>query len=103
LCTSHVGTGLVHDPAFLDPMQHYENLYAEYFDLYCSTLFPADGVESASERSLLPLLKHQLNEWRWMVLNPRESVPRVAREREMRRATGDTQRLPALRLRPAQK
>jgi hypothetical protein len=103
LCTSHVGTGLVHDPAFLDPMQHYENLYAEYFDLYCSTLFPTDGVESASERSLLPLLKHQLNEWRWMILNPRESVPRVAREREMRRATGDTQRLPALRVRSVQK
>jgi hypothetical protein len=103
LCASHVGTGLVHDPAFLDPMQHYENLYSEYFDLYCSTLFPTDGVESASERSLLPLLKHQLNEWRWMILNPRESLPRVAREREMRRATGDTQRLPALRQRATQK
>jgi hypothetical protein len=103
MCTSHVGTGLVHDPAFLDPMQHYENLYAEYFDLYCSTLFPTDGVESASERSLLPLLKHQLNEWRWMILNPRESLPRVAREREMRRATGETQRLPALRVRPCRR
>jgi hypothetical protein len=103
LCASHVGTGLVHDPAFLDPMQHYENLYSEYFDLYCSTLFPTDGVESASERSLLPLLKHQLNEWRWMILNPRESLPRVAREREMRRATGDTQRLPTLRLKATQK
>jgi hypothetical protein len=103
LCASHVGTGLVHDPAFLDPMQHYENLYAEYFDLYCSTLFTTDGVDSASERSLLPLLKHQLNEWRWIILNPRESLPRVSREREMRRATGDTQRLPALRMRPAQK
>jgi hypothetical protein len=100
LCASHVGSGVVHDPAFLDPMEHYENLYAEYFDLYCSTLFPAEGLESASERSLLPLLKHQLNEWRWIILNPRESLPRVNREREMRRATGDTQRLPQLRVRP---
>ena len=100
LCTSHVGTGLVHDPAFLDPMQHYESLYAEYFDLYCRTLFPADGVESASERSLLPLLKHQLNEWRWIILNPRESLPRVNREREIRRATGDTQRMRQLKGRP---
>src|SRR5271154_1084030 len=24
LCASHVGTGLVHDPAFLNPMEHYE-------------------------------------------------------------------------------
>ena len=64
ICASHVGTGVVQDPTFLDPMQHYEDLYAEYFNLYCSTLFPRDGIESASERSLLPLLKHQLNEWR---------------------------------------
>ncbi len=100
LCTSHVGSGLVHDPAFLDPMQHYETLYAEYFDLYCRTLFPADGVESASERALLPLLKHQLNEWRWIILNPRESLSRVKHEREMRRATGDTQRMRQLKPRP---
>jgi hypothetical protein len=100
LCASHVGTGLVHDPAFLDPMQHYEYLYAEYLDLYCTTLFPADGVESACERSLLPLLKHQLNEWRWIILNPRQSLPRVDRERDLRRTTGDTQRLPRLKSRP---
>jgi hypothetical protein len=100
LCASHVGTGVVHDPAFLDPMEHYENLYAEYFDLYCNTLFPGEGLESASERSLLPLLKHQLNEWRWIILNPRESLPRVNREREIRRSTGETQRLPHLKGRP---
>ncbi len=100
LCATHVGTGLVQDPAFLDPMQHYEDLYAEYFDLYCSTLFPAEDVVSASERSLLPLLKHQLSEWRWVILNPRESLPRVQRERELRRATGETQKLPRLKTRP---
>jgi len=100
LCTSHVGTGLVQDPTFLDPMQHYEDLYAEYFDLYCRTLFPKQGVESASELSLLPLLKHQLSEWRWMILNPRQSLPLVKREREIRRTTGDTQRLPHLKVPP---
>ncbi|MDP9082225.1 MAG: hypothetical protein M3N50_00435 [Pseudomonadota bacterium] len=100
LCANHVGTDLVHDPAFLDPMQHYELLYAEYFDLYCSTLFPVDGVEPACERPLLPLLKHQLNEWRWMILNPRKSRERIRRESEMRRASGETQRLPQLKVRP---
>jgi hypothetical protein len=98
LCASHVGAGVVHDPAFLDPIQHYEDLYQEYFYFYCTTLFPRDGVESASERALLPLLKHQLTEWRWMILNPRESLPRVKRETELRRPIGDTQRLPILRL-----
>src|ERR1700722_19787923 len=53
LCTSHVGTGVVQDPAFLDPMLHYEELYREYFRLYCSTLFPQAGVESASALALL--------------------------------------------------
>lgn len=97
LCAHHVGLGIVHDPTFLDPMQHYEDLYAEYFHLYCTTLAPQDGVESASERSLLPLLKHQLSEWRWAILNPRQGEPRVRREADMRRPIGDTQRLPILR------
>jgi hypothetical protein len=99
LCATHVGSGLVHDPAFLDPMQHYENLYTEYFDLYCSTLITAENVLASCEVSLLPLLKHQLCEWRWIILNPRESLPRVNREREMRRATGETQTLPRLKTR----
>jgi hypothetical protein len=98
LCANHVGTGLVHDPAFLDPMQHYESLYGEYFHLYCVTLFSKDGIESASERSLLPLLKHQLNEWRWSILNQRQSQPRIKRESDIRRPIGDTQRLPMLRI-----
>jgi hypothetical protein len=97
LCAGHVGTDLVHDPAFLDPMQHYESLYGEYFQLYCATLFPPEGEEAACERSLLPLLKHQLNEWRWIILNPRESLPRIKHERDIRRATGETQRLPQLK------
>jgi hypothetical protein len=99
ICASHVGTGVVQDPAFLDPMQYYEDLYSDYFNLYCRTLFPQDGIESASERSLLPLLKHQLNEWRWMILNPRQSLPRVKRESDIRRPIGDTQRLPILKVR----
>jgi len=98
LCTSHVGAGLAHDGAFLDPIQQYENLYADYFDLYCRTLFQDDGVECASERSLLPLLKHQLSEWRWVILNPQQGQPRLRRETEIRSPTGDTQRLPVFTL-----
>src|SRR5580658_3468417 len=29
LCTNHLGSDLVSDPVFLDPMQQYESLYAE--------------------------------------------------------------------------
>lgn len=96
LCANHVGTDLVQDAVFFDPMQHYENLYTEYFDLYCSTLLSPDAPQTVSERALLPLLKHQLNEWRWVILNPKESLPHVRREGELRRALGDTQRMPKL-------
>jgi hypothetical protein len=99
LCTSHLGTELVHDPAFLDPMVQYENLFTEYFELYCSTLLPREAAdsESDSEPALLPLLKHQLNEWRWVILNPKQALPHLQRESELRRAAGDTQKLRLLR------
>ena len=98
LCTSHVSTDLVRDAAFLDPMREYESLYAEYFELYCSTLCAESGVDVQSERALLPLLKHQLDEWRWMILNPKQALPHVRRESAQRRPTGDTQKLPRLRI-----
>jgi hypothetical protein len=97
MCTSHLGTEIIIDPAFLDPMLHYEKLYSQYFDLYCAMLLPED-LELTSERPLLPLLKQQLTEWRWIILNPRESVPRLAYESEIRRPLGDTQRMNTLNL-----
>ena len=42
---------------------------------------------------MLPLLKHQLNEWRWVILNPKQALPHLQRETELRRPTGDTQKL----------
>jgi len=60
LCANHVGSDLVRDPAFLNPMERYEELYTEYFDLYCSTLIGRAEGAANSQRSLLPLLKHQL-------------------------------------------
>jgi hypothetical protein len=97
LCASHVGTELVQDGTFLNPMQQYESLYTEYFDLYCSTL-PSRQVEgSGTGRSLLPLLKHQLNAWRWMILNPKRGLPQLRRESKIRRPHGDTQRMPIIK------
>jgi hypothetical protein len=109
LCAGHLGADVVHDPAFLDPMQQYETLFMEYFELYCSTLIPrADAQsdsdsdsdsdsesesEAQSEPPLLPLLKEQLSEWRWVILNPKQSQPYLQRESELRRPSGDTQKL----------
>ncbi|HEY2783215.1 MAG TPA: hypothetical protein VGI90_20740 [Steroidobacteraceae bacterium] len=104
LCASHLGTELVHDPAFLDPMVQYETLFTEYFELYCTTLLPQVDGDASSEPALLPLLKHQLNEWRWIILNPKQALPHLQRESELRRPTGDTQKLRLLKFqRPANK
>jgi hypothetical protein len=97
ICTSHLGAELVRDPAFLDPMQQYETLFTEYFELYCSTLLPQQDEQSESEPALLPLLKQQLTEWRWVILNPKRSLPHVQRESELRRPVGDTQKLRLLK------
>lgn len=96
LCANHVGSDLVCDPAFLDPMHRYEELYAEYFDLYCTTLIGGPGGLFDSRQSLLPLLKHQLNEWRAAILDPKRAQPFIRLDAELRRRTGDTQRLRSL-------
>jgi len=96
LCTSHLGGQVIEDPSFLDPMQRYEELYAEYFNLYCRTLLETPGSTTVSQGALLPLLKKQLNEYRWAILDPRRAQPWLRREAGLRAPTGDTQRMPAL-------
>jgi hypothetical protein len=95
LCTNHLGADVVGDPAFIDPMQRYEELYCEYFDLYCRSLLGI-SQDGESQSALLPLLKHQLGVQRAAVLDPRGAQPFLKREATLRRPTGETQRLPSL-------
>jgi hypothetical protein len=76
-------------------MRRYEELYCEYFNLYCRSLL-GTPEETDSQRTLLPLLKHQLGEYRAAILDPRGAQPFMRREAALRRPTGDTQRLPSL-------
>jgi hypothetical protein len=96
LCANHVGSDVVEDPAFLDPMQRYEELYTEYFNGYCHSLLQSSDATAIAQHALLPLLKKQLNEYRLAILDPRRAQPFLRREAQLRRPTGDTQRLPAL-------
>jgi hypothetical protein len=96
LCTHHVGAAVVQDPAFLDPLQRYEQLYTEYFEVYCNALTRGADPDG-SQHSLLPLLKQQLNEYRLAILEPVRAQPFLRREADLRRRTGDTARLPVLR------
>ena len=95
ICTDHLGAEVVGDPAFIDPMQRYEELYTEYFDLYCRALL-GTLEKGGSQSALLPLLKHQLGVQRAAVLDPRGAQAFLKREAALRRPTGDTQRLPSL-------
>ena len=94
LCTSHVGCNVVHDPGFLDPMRYYQELYAEYFQLFCSTHFGTDSADTEPQGELLPLLKHQLEQYRMAIMYPRPETEWLMREGELRQPTGDTIRLP---------
>jgi len=80
-------------------MQRYEQLYTEYFEVYCSGLLDSADDSALAQQALLPLLKKQLNEYRWAILDPRRAQPFLRREEELRRPTGDTQRLPTLGIR----
>lgn len=98
LCAEHLGREVIEDPAFLDPMPRYEELYREYFDLYCAALI--GGEAAIAQRSLLPLLKKQLSDQRLAILDPRSAQLFLRREQELRRPTGDTARMPSLKPRP---
>jgi hypothetical protein len=94
LCTSHVGGNVVRDPGFFDPIRRYEELYAAYFQVFCSTHFGTDSADPEPLGELLPLLKHQLDECRKAIMNPQPEAEWLKRETELRRPTGDTVRLP---------
>src|SRR5208283_524542 len=44
MCARHVGGNIVHDPGFFDPMGHYQALYAQYFQMFCSKHFGTDSA-----------------------------------------------------------
>ena len=96
LCTSHVGGNVVRDPGFFDPMRRYQALYAEYFQIFCSTHFGTDSADLEPQGELLPLLKHQLEECRTAIMNPQPESEWLMREAELRQPIGDTVRLPQL-------
>jgi hypothetical protein len=91
-CAGYLGLEVLRDAGFSDPMQRYEDLYAEYFELYCLVNCASADAVPDPRRALLPLLKQQLTEWRRAILQPRTELPRLLRDAELRRATGDTQK-----------
>src|SRR5262249_51261990 len=99
LCTHHLGASLLHDPAFHEPMQLYQHWYTDYFRIFCDGILAETEQERgdiAALESLKPFLKEQLAQARRAILAMAPD-PRLSwREIELRKPTGDTQKLRTL-------
>lgn len=96
ICLDHLAEQLMRDAAFEEPMQLYTEWYADYFRVFCDVAL-ADTEEEklalAPVEALKPLLKHRLREARDSILALPKVPSTVWREVEIRRATGETQKL----------
>ena len=96
LCADHLAAQLMRDAAFEDPMKLYEEWYADYFRVFCDVALAEtlqERRELAPTESLMPLLKRRLREARDAILALPLVPSTVWREVEIRRATGETQKL----------
>jgi hypothetical protein len=99
VCTQYIGENLMHDAAFDEPLQLYEEWYAEYFHTYCDAELAETEEEkhaSAPLATLKPLLKHRLGEARQAILAMPQAPDKDWREVQIRKPNGDTQRLRTL-------
>ena len=98
-CSHHLARRLMKDGAFAEPLLLYQERYTDYFRVHCDVeLAETEPEKQAVEpmRLLQPLLKKQLAEARQEILSMAYRPEKVWREVEIRRPTGDTERLRAL-------
>jgi hypothetical protein len=96
LCLDHLAAQLMRDAAFDEPMQLYQEWYMDYFRVFCDVELAETEDEklgTAPLEALKPLLKLRLREARDAILALPEVPSTVWREVEIRRATGETQKL----------
>jgi hypothetical protein len=96
LCMEHLAAQLMRDAAFEEPMQLYQEWYADYFRVFCDVALAEteeERLELAAVEALKPLLKHRLREAREAILKLPQVPATVWREVELRKATGETQKL----------
>ena len=103
LCTRYLAEQLMRDAALAEPLQLYEQWYTEYFRIFCDV-----GLAETEEEleavapldALKPLLKHKLAEARHTIMTMPQAEAINWREAEIRRATGETQKLRVLHVEP---
>jgi hypothetical protein len=74
LCTTFVGSAVIEDRSFGEPMHRYEQRYADYFRTFCGSALNSSRFNSDDTLStLVPYLKQQLGKLRRAILAlPRE-------------------------------
>ena len=95
-CLDHLAEHLMRDAAFAEPMHLYKEWYTDYFRVFCDVALAESEDEKAMlapTEALKPLLKQRLREARDAILAMPEVPTSVWREVEIRRATGETQKL----------
>jgi hypothetical protein len=96
VCTRHLAENLMHDEAFDEPLQLYEQWYREYFNAFCDVELAAteqEKQEAAPLEALRPLLKSRLTEARQAIIAMPQKPDGEWREVRIRKPNGDTQRL----------
>jgi hypothetical protein len=96
ICLDYLAEHLMRDAAFDEPMQLYTEWYADYFRLFCDVALAETEDEKlalAAVEALKPLLKYRLAQARDSILALPKVPSTVWREVEIRRATGETQKL----------
>jgi len=99
VCTEYLAEHLMHDAVVADALALYEERYGEYFRAFCDGELAEteeERIEAEPLDALRPLLKLQLAEARTAILAMPVAPTKAWREVEIRRPTGETQRLRAL-------
>ena len=98
-CSHHLAKRLMKDGVFVEPLHLYQERYTDYFRVFCDVELAETRQEKQAVepmRLLQPLLKVQLAEARREILTMPYRPEKVWREVEIRRPTGDTERLRTL-------
>jgi len=99
LCTQYLAEHLMEDYALEEPLQIYEQWHGEYFRAFCDGALAETEEEKqavAPMEVLKPLLKHQVAEARQAILQMPLKPAKHWREVQIRKSTGDTQKMRVL-------
>jgi hypothetical protein len=96
LCSRLLADELMHDAAMQEPLQVYEEEYADYFRIFCDIALAETPLEKEATTPFLalqPFLKRRLNEARQAILKLPRQAGGGCRDLWLRQPTGDTVKL----------